>query len=323
VTPVPWPDAWQRALYGPGGFFTGEVGPAGHFRTAVHAAPAPLAAALARLARREGRTRVLDVGAGRGELLTALAACPDAAGLALHGVDVVARPAALPAAVGWSAGLDAVPPEAFAQALVIAWELLDDVPCPVLVVDDDGGLATVLVDARGVEHLAPGVDTGAAAWCAAWWPLDGAEPGDRVEVGLPRDALWAGLVRRAGATGAGATLLAVDYHHTRADRPSLGSLTGFRAGRAVPPVPDGSCDVTAHVAMDAVAAAGEAAGATGTRLLDQRAALLDLGVTAVPAGSPLPADAAAAARALAERSATAELLDRGALGGFAWLLQRA
>ena len=73
--------------------------------------------------------------------------------------------------------------------------------------------------------------------------------------------------------------LAVDYAHQRENRPALGSLTGFRAGRAVPPRPDGSMDLTTHVAIDAVAAAGLAAGVTSSTLTRQSEALRALGVT--------------------------------------------
>jgi hypothetical protein len=49
VTWLPWEAAWREALYGERGFYRRAEGPAGHFRTATHAAPAVLAAALARL----------------------------------------------------------------------------------------------------------------------------------------------------------------------------------------------------------------------------------------------------------------------------------
>ena len=78
---------------------------------------------------------------------------------------------------------------------------------------------------------------------------------DRAEIGRPRDDAWADAV---GARAAAGCALAVDYGHLRADRPPVGTLTGYRGGRQVPPVPDGRCDVTAHVAIDAVAAAGAA-----------------------------------------------------------------
>jgi SAM-dependent MidA family methyltransferase len=318
---VPWRRAWDRALYGPGGFFTTGQGPAAHFRTAVHAAPDLLAVALARLATEQGCRRVLDVGSGRGELLLALADCQDADDLDLFGVDVVTRPDTLPERIGWAAGVPATPDEAFDGALVVAWELLDDVPCTVLEVDDDGAPREVLVDlSTGEEHLGGPAAPDDLDWCAGWWPTAGLEPGERVEVGLARDALWARLVTRTATTRHGGVLLAVDYAHRLGDRPPYGTLTGFRAGREVPPVPDGSCNLTAHVALDAVAAAGEAAGAVRTRLTDQRTALRELGVGSGPRG-PVTGSGAEILRQLAERSRAGELLDRGSLGGFGWLVQ--
>ena len=62
-----WKNAWDAALYGPGGFFRRES-PSAHFRTSVHASPL-FAAALVELVRRAGLDTVVDVGAGRGELL--------------------------------------------------------------------------------------------------------------------------------------------------------------------------------------------------------------------------------------------------------------
>ncbi|MEV5768855.1 hypothetical protein AB0L34_30400, partial [Micromonospora sp. NPDC052213] len=84
--PVRWRDAMDRALYGPGGFFVAGSGPADHFRTSVHASPA-FAAALLRLVEQvdaalghPARLDVVDVGAGRGELLRALSAALGVAG---------------------------------------------------------------------------------------------------------------------------------------------------------------------------------------------------------------------------------------------------
>ncbi|MGC4836402.1 SAM-dependent methyltransferase, partial [Micromonospora vinacea] len=75
-----WRDAMSRALYGPDGFFVAGTGPADHFRTSVHASPA-FATALLRLISdvdstlgHPDRFDVVDVGAGRGELLRALLA---------------------------------------------------------------------------------------------------------------------------------------------------------------------------------------------------------------------------------------------------------
>lgn len=318
---LPWQQAWQQALYAPTGFFVAGCGPASHFRTAVHAAAPVVAGAVLELARRHGCGSVVDVGAGRGELLTALADLPAGAdGVRLHGVDVVDRPQRLPARVAWSRGLGRLPDAALDGALVVAWELLDDIPCAVLEVDDDGFARQVLVEpVDGREALGPRPDAADLEWCRRWWPLHAAPPGTRAEVGRLRDDLWGALVGRMAAQPGGGVLLAVDYAHRCGRRPPAGSLAAFRAGRAVPPVPDGSCDLTAHVALDAVAAAGEAAGATGTWLTDQRTALIGLGVTA--GDPPPPGDGQALLRHLATRSAVAELVDPASWGGFGWLLQ--
>lgn len=75
--------------------------------------------------------------------------------------------------------------------------------------------------------------------------------------------------------------------------PPFGTLTGFREGRETVPVPDGSCDITAHVALDACAEAGATAANAadplpGARLLTQRAGLRALGVTGVRPRSRWP-----------------------------------
>ena len=71
-------------------------------------------------------------------------------------------------------------------------------------------------------------------------------PGSRS--GSTRDLAWGDLVCRVRH----GILLAVDYGHTRGDRPTGGTLTAYRAGALVAPVPDGSCDLTAHVAVDSL-----------------------------------------------------------------------
>jgi len=328
VTTTDWPRAWHWALYGPDGFYRrpGPGGaPAAHFRTAVHAAPAALAEALTELAVRERASAIVDIGAGRGELVSAMAAraagpaaSPDEPALRLHAVDLVPRPAGLPAGIGWSPGLDQLPDDALDGALVIAWELLDTAPVAVLELDDAGRARQVLVETHtGEEELGPPADEEQLAWCERWWPLTGAPAGSRAEVGITRDALWGNVIERASSANAVAAL-AVDYGHDRRSRPPTGSLTGYRAGRVVPAVPDGGCDITAHVALDAVAEAGLRCGATGSRLTSQREALQQLGTTAGTG-----ADTGQwTAKTLAERGARAELLDPGGLGGFGWLLQQ-
>src|SRR5262249_14261061 len=108
--------------------------------------------------------------------------------------------------------------------------------------------------------------------------------------------------------------LTVDYGHLRDGRPLAGTLSGFRAGRQVPPVPDGECDLTAHVAFDALETP------TST-LLAQREALHRLGVSgARPSLALASTDRAAYVRALAGAGAAAELTDPAGLGGHLWLL---
>ncbi|HEX5497326.1 MAG TPA: SAM-dependent methyltransferase [Mycobacteriales bacterium] len=299
-----WRAAMTGALYGPGGFYARGEAPAGHFRTSVHASPL-FAGALAELAGRAGLRTVVDVGAGRGELLCQLHALdPD---LALHGVDVLPRPERLPAAITWTDRQPAVGP-----ALVVANEWLDNVPLDV-VVAAGGRLRLVLVDEHGAERFGPAPDPADRAWLDQWWP--GAP---RAEVGRSRDAAWAGTLERL-ATG---VAVAVDYAHLLAGRPAGGTLAGYRNGRQVRPVPDGSCDLTAHLAADSCAAAGRAAGATDTLLLTQRDALHRLGVR----GTPPPVGTAGTdptgyLRGLERASQAAELTDPSGLGGFTWLVQ--
>ncbi len=149
-----WSTAWQQALYGADGFYRRSA-PVRHFRTAAHAAPDLLARAVLRLAELAGARTVVDLGAGRGELVTAVHRLDPS--VALHAADVVARPAGLPPDSGWSTvqppglrGLS-LPPDV--PALVMAWELLDVQAHPVLEVDQSGRLREVLVDRVGRERL--------------------------------------------------------------------------------------------------------------------------------------------------------------------------
>lgn len=304
----PWQQAWQDALYGPDGFYLRAEGPAGHFRTAAHASSGGLLArALVELALRAGCSRVVDVGAGRGELLTALhAVAPE---LALHGVDVVERPPHLPEPVAWSTDVGDLPDET-TGTLLVAWELLDVVPCAVLEADSGRSLRVVEVAADGRERLGADPEPADLAWCRTWWPGPYA-PGQRVEVGRARETVWAGLRHAVGQGLA----LAVDYDHARGERPTAGTLSGFRAGRQVAPAPDGRSDLTAHVALDALPGAGDG------RLLRQHEALRRLGLVS---SRPNPSRAAGDPRGylldLSAASEAAELLDADGLGGFGWLL---
>ncbi len=287
-----WRDAWGEALYGESGFYRHHE-PSAHFRTSPMVS-GDVAAALARLSRAAGLDAVLDMGAGGGELLAALHRADP--GLALTGVDLRPRPAALPEDVDWT---DEVPPHV--EGLVVANEWLDTVPAPVVEVDGHGVARIVMID-DGEESLGEPVsraDPASAAWLDEWWPLG--RPGQRAVVGLTRDRAARDLAERL-VHGA---LVLVDYGHTRADRPSLGGIRCYRRGRQVPLALDGSADVTAPVAVDSVARAVDG------HCLTQAEALTRLGVIVPPVGSL--ESAATAGR-------VAQLLDPAGLGAFTWVV---
>jgi SAM-dependent MidA family methyltransferase len=311
--PVPWRVAWQDALYGPRGFYRQPRGPAGHFTTATQAGSGPaLARTLWAWADRYDLDAIVDVGAGRGELLHHLYASPP--GRPLTGLDVVDRPHDLPEPVSWveSPGGRELPmawrPD---RALVVAHEWLDVVPCTVAEVAPDGALREVFVDpTTGAESLGLELSGPDLEWCQRFWPqvLAGDRlRGDRVEVGRQRDEAWAALL---GRLAPGSVALAVDYGHTVEDRPRTGTLVAYRDGRLVDPVPDGSCDLTAHVSVDSL---------RQTRRLRQRDAV---------AASPPPdhrlaaEDPAAYLAALADHSAVAALRRPGGFGDFWWVVTR-
>lgn len=370
-----WRDATEHALYGPEGFFRRTEGPAGHFRTSVHASPryaAAVAELLARVDRALGHPAELalvDMGAGRGELLTGVLA--HAAGMAArrgsglaerlrpYAVERAPRPPGLDPRITWLEDLGELPRDGL-DGLLFANEWLDNVPVDVAETDvaeagaaeadaaeadAAGAWRRVLVAPEdGAERLGGPVGGADADWLARWWPSARDEPGLRAEIGRPRDEAWAEAVRalRSGLA------VAVDYAHERGARPPFGTLTGFREGREVRPVPDGSCDLTAHVALDACAAAGEAAlrgmadpspedhwhadpSSTDRSpedrsltpvTLPQRDALRALGVEGRrPPLALATDDPAAYVRALSAAGEAAELLDPAGLGGFTWLLQ--
>lgn len=316
----------QAALYGPGGFYARGEPPARHFRTSVHVSPGFAGAVLELLRQvdaalgRPERIDLVDVGAGRGELLaqvlTAAAepgqAAPGLAGrIAACAVEVAPRPAGLDPRIRWQP----VPPAGI-TGLVVASEWLDNVPLDVVELTAAGPAVIQVDPATGAER--PHGEPGPAdlAWIRAWWPLRAC--GERAEVGRTRCAAWAGVIRGIDRGVA----VAADYGHVKTARPCCGTLTGYLEGRAVPALPDGSRDITAHVALDACAAAGTTAGASGTVLTTQRAALRELGLGARrPPPALAASDPEGYARALCQASRDAELLDAEGLGGFGWLIQ--
>ncbi|KJS54730.1 hypothetical protein VM98_17305 [Streptomyces rubellomurinus subsp. indigoferus] len=317
MTWMRWAPAMEQALYDPaGGFYHRPEGPAGHFRTSVHASPR-FARAVARLLLevdaalgRPAELALVDVGAGRGELLTGvLAELPGEvlARLRPYGVEIAERPAALPSTALWTDE----PPRGV-TGLLFANEWLDNVPLDAGEVDEDGVLRYVEVDtATGEERSGEPVSAADAAWAERWWPVE--HPGDVVEFGGPRDAAWA----RAVAGLERGLAVAVDYGHTARRRPFAGTFASFRDGREVAPVPDGSCDVTAHVALDSIAVPG-----LHSLWTTQREALRALGVSGErPPLALASTDPAAYLRALGGAGEGAELTDPAGLGGFGWVLQ--
>ncbi|MGW7364697.1 SAM-dependent methyltransferase [Streptomyces sp. NPDC054841] len=309
---IPWREATERALYGPAGFYRRPEGPAGHFRTSVHASPI-YAGAVARLlaetaeslAPGTAEVALVDMGAGRGELLSGvLAALPEGFPVRAYAVERAARPDGLDTRIEWSEW-----PPAGVSGLLFANEWLDNVPVDIAETDGSGVARYVLVRADGEERLGDPVTGPDAEWLDRWWPMAG--PGARAEIGRPRDEAWAAAV----ATLDAGLAVAVDYAHDADARPPFGTLTGFRSGRETQPVPDGSCDITAHVALDACAG-------PGAELVSQREALHRLGVSGGrPPLALASSDPTAYVRALASAGEAAELTARGGLGDFTWLLQ--
>jgi len=279
----------QAALYGPGGFYARGEPPAGHFHTAVHVSPSYAGAVLELLRQvdaalgRPERIDLVDIGAGRAELLqqvlAAATAGPGQASRRLAGriaacaVELAPRPAGLDPRIRWQP----VPPAGI-TGLVMASEWLDNIPLNVVELTPAGPAVVQVDPATGAERALGPPAPEDLAWIRAWWPLRAC--GERAEVGSTRCAAWAGVIR------------------------------------------DGTRDITAHVALDACAATGTAAGAARAVLITQRAALRELGLDARRPPLALAArDPAGYARALCEASQDAELMDAAGLGGFGWLIQ--
>ncbi len=292
------------ALYGPDGFYR-RTRAGRHFRTSPNAS-ALFAGAMCRLAvtvddalGRPDPFDLIDVGAGDGSLLAAVAANAPAR-WRLTAVELAPRAGT---AVRWRCD---IPPCA---GLLIANEWLDNVPCDVVELTADGPR---LVRTDNTLGAAP--SEAAGGWLARWWPLP--VIGRRAEIGLGRDEAWAGAVGRLDRGVA----VAIDYAHTSSDRPPYGTLTGYRDGRQVAPIADGSCDLTAHVALDACAVAAAAGSeVSATLLTTQRQALRALGVC--PSRPVYGGDPLGYLRALSSAGEAAELIDPAGLGAFSWLAQ--
>jgi SAM-dependent MidA family methyltransferase len=337
---VTWRAAMQDALYGSRGFYARGECPAAHFRTSVHASPRYAAAMLALLREIDAslghpaRLDLVDIGAGRAELLTQvlamarhIPACPTSSGqppaspaaahlsfaerISAHAVEITPQPEGLDPRIRWHRS---VPSRI--TGLVIANEWLDNIPLDVAEMTSAGPRLVLVDTATGAERPGPLAGEPDQAWLRRWWPLR--RIGDHAEIGRPRCAAWADVIGRL----ARGVAIGADYGHVRAGRPALSTLAGYQDGHLVRPIPDGSRDITAHVAVDACAAAGESAGATQTLLITQRQALRALGLCGSrPPLTLASTDPPGYLTALCRASEEAELTDPGGLGAFSWLLQ--
>lgn len=281
-----WYDAWLTSSTGPAGFWRAEQ-PSRHFRTAADAGGLLARMVLDLLAQRPDISTVVDIGCGDGRLLSDIAAL--APHLRLIGLDLRPptpddrSPARVERHVGlWDVatttwrpvGSHRLPPTPLRAVLptdrpmaIICAEWLDDLPT---VVAECGPTAwqEVLVLPDGQESLGGPVPSEDAHWLTRWWP---ATEGQRAESGRTRDAAWSAVIECLRPSGGLAVM--VDYGHRRSIRPPYGSLAGYRRGRQVPPLPSTTLNLTAHVAVDSVVAAGEAAGARTELLTSQRDAV--------------------------------------------------
>ncbi|WP_460741464.1 hypothetical protein [Mariniluteicoccus endophyticus] len=177
---------------------------------------------------------------------------------------------------------------------VLAVEFFDDIPCPV-------------ATRKGfrIYHLSPNgsseqlVADRELEWARQWWPA-----GSSLDIGHSRDVAWKWLVERLPA---GSAIAMIDYGHIRSGRPSGTTLAAHRGGVWIDPGDPGG-NLTAHVAVDALAAAGEAAGARTIELCRLR----DL-------DWPVPPAEGLAALGLRSQRELLSAPDR--FGDFWWLLQ--
>ena len=283
----------ERALYAePGGFYESGGGAGrrtGDFLTSVEVGPL-FGRLVARLADRcwerlgrPGDFTLVDAGAGSGTLArSVLAANPACAG-ALHYV-LVERSGALrlaheelidrPPAAGACLESRADLPDGVLDGLIIANELLDNLPCRLLERTVDGWAEVfVRADSPGafVEELRP-LPT------EEQMVADALAPEAPVGGRIPLASAAAEWVGRALDTLRAGSLVVIDYTDssaTLAARPPWEWVRTYRAGvRGHEPLRDvGSSDITVEVPLDQILAAHP-----GAQVCDQATFLRSLGI---------------------------------------------
>ncbi|CAB4891145.1 MAG: hypothetical protein F2923_00925 [Actinobacteria bacterium] len=258
----PWKEAWEEAAFGSSGFYL-QQHPYEHFATSVSqdGLASSLLPYLLRALDQLERVTVVDVGAGDGDLGVQL---HNLLGISMRSrvhflaLDVRPRPSNLPECIEWVQGdaratIASVEP---GNMLLIAHEFLDDLPCDVVEVDQ-ACLAHLGVMDEETRHLNFGpvlcfpAHERQIQWLEKWWPAK--RPLMRAEIGSSRDEFWNLATSRITAGFA----IAIDYGHVSQDRQrglwDGGTLAGYRHAMTVTPVADNSVNLTAHVAMDAIA----------------------------------------------------------------------
>lgn len=246
-------DAWIAASTGEEGWWQTQY-PDDHFRTSLFSPDLLASLVVALLAEwhldSHSPVRVLDLGAGGGQLASAIAALRPR--WSITAVDV--RPAPKTVSVPWLVDTWDIRQHRWTSGAVDYWwttgpststvvighEFLDELPC-----------------AFGAQHD--------PEWAHQWWPNP--QHPTLPEIGRSRDIAWADVISRL--KGPGGYAIAVDYGHFRQSRPARPTLRGFRDGVVTAPRIDGSVNLTADVAWDAVAAAAAAAGGEEVWSADQ------------------------------------------------------
>ena len=250
---LPWIDAWESAAFGPKGFY-GEFGSGGtnpyqHFDTAVRSDPDlsgkifPYLLEAYENCGSPAEFLILDSGGSDGSLIASVNTS-----IAEHGLDWNTQVFDVSSGDIRHIGIR----EEF--GIVIAHELLDDIPATIVEYDEFLTPRIVLVDPEsGHEEMGEPLSGPELDWLKLWWPATVSHA--RREIGTTRDHTWIQLVNIFGTGRA----IAIDYSHSLAQRSQglwdAGTLAGYQRGRSVRPVPNGKVNITAHVSLDSCASA--------------------------------------------------------------------